>query len=65
VLTQFQITGGNKTCYGTCERAELAWNNSVPLISASPNAPYLALLDCETDPVLVRSEYNDASCERR
>jgi len=49
------ITGGNKTCYGTCERAELAWNNSVPLISASPNAPYLALLDCETDPVLCYS----------
>lgn len=48
-------TGGNKTCHGRCERAEQAWNESVPLISASTSPPELALLDCETDPVLCLS----------
>jgi hypothetical protein len=58
-----QITGGNKTCYGLCENAEIAWNTSVPLISASPNAPYLALLNCETDPVLVSLRFPaDVKC---
>lgn len=43
------VTGGNKTCFGLCEHAETAFNASVPLISASPTAPYLGLLNCETD----------------
>lgn len=46
------ITGANKTCFGMCEHAEKAWNQSVPLLEASKNAPHLALLNCETDPVL-------------
>jgi len=46
------ITGGNKTCYGRCQRAEEAWNESVALVSASPTAPSLAMLNCETDGVL-------------
>lgn len=46
------VTGGNKTCYGLCEHAEKAWNESVALVSASPSAPHLAMLDCEADPVL-------------
>ncbi|GAB7349107.1 hypothetical protein MBLNU459_g8056t2 [Dothideomycetes sp. NU459] len=46
------ITGGNKTCFGLCGHAETEWNKSVPLIAASPNAPKLAVLSCETDPVL-------------
>jgi len=46
------VTGGNKTCFGTCGRAETAWNESVPLISASRSPPNLALLDCEEDMVL-------------
>lgn len=46
------VTGGNKSCYGRCLHAEIAWNESVPLISASKTAPNLALLDCETDGVL-------------
>ncbi|KAF4552045.1 Hypothetical protein D9617_11g008920 [Elsinoe fawcettii] len=46
------ITGGNKTCYGRCEHAEGQWNRSVPLLAASKNAPNLALLDCESQPVL-------------
>lgn len=46
------ITGGNKTCFGLCERADTEWNKSVPVIAASKNAPHIATLNCETDPVL-------------
>ena len=46
------VTGGNKTCYGLCRRAEIAWNESVALISASRSPPNLAMLNCETDGVL-------------
>lgn len=46
------VTGGNKTCLGMCTVAETAWNESVPLISVSPSAPHLAMLDCETNGVL-------------
>ena len=46
------VTGSNKTCFGTCDRAETAWNESVALISASRSPPNLALIDCETENVL-------------
>lgn len=46
------VTGANKTCYGMCNRAETAFNESVALISASRNPPNLAMLSCETDGVL-------------
>lgn len=46
------VTGGNKTCYGHCGRAEEAFNESVALVSASRNPPNLAMLNCETDGVL-------------
>lgn len=46
------ITGGNKTCFGLCEHSEKEWNRSVPLLQASKNAPNLAYLDCESEPVL-------------
>lgn len=46
------VTGGNKTCFGLCKHAEAEWNKSVALIAASKNPPHLALLNCETDPVL-------------
>ncbi|KAK6396030.1 hypothetical protein LTR65_010140 [Meristemomyces frigidus] len=46
------VTGGNKTCFGRCERAETAWNEAVPLIATSSTPPSLAKLDCETDGVL-------------
>ena len=49
------ITGGNKTCFGLCEHADLEWNKSVALLSASRNAPHLARLDCETQPILCNS----------
>ncbi|OQO08577.1 hypothetical protein B0A48_06447 [Cryoendolithus antarcticus] len=46
------VTGGNKTCFGTCGRAEEAFNGSVVLIEASPTAPNLAYLNCDQDQVL-------------
>lgn len=46
------LTGGNKTCFGLCGHAETEFNKSVALIAASPNPPHLAILSCETDPVL-------------
>lgn len=49
------VTGGNKTCYGFCGRAEQAWNESVALVSASSTPPNLALLDCDADNVLCQA----------
>lgn len=48
------ITGGNKTCFGLCNHAETEFNKSVALMAASTSspAPHLAILDCETDPVV-------------
>lgn len=46
------VTGGNKTCFGLCNHAETQWNESVALLSASPSAPTLGMLDCEGSPVL-------------
>jgi hypothetical protein len=46
------VTGGNATCFGTCKRPEEAFNGSVALLSATPNPPSLAYLNCDQDPVL-------------
>jgi hypothetical protein len=46
------VTGGNKTCFGLCEKADTAFNESVPLLAVSPKPPHLARLDCEADPIL-------------
>ncbi|KAF2839556.1 hypothetical protein M501DRAFT_1015652 [Patellaria atrata CBS 101060] len=46
------VTGGNTTCYGMCGNATAAWNKAVPQLTARPNGPKLAVLDCETDQVL-------------
>ena len=46
------VTGSNKTCFGQCTRAELAFNESVALVSASTSPPNLGLLDCEKESVL-------------
>ncbi|OCK85750.1 hypothetical protein K432DRAFT_286154 [Lepidopterella palustris CBS 459.81] len=46
------ITGGNRTCYGLCGNATIAWNESVALLSALPTAPKFAVLDCEEQPIL-------------
>ncbi|KAM0719719.1 hypothetical protein Q7P37_003852 [Cladosporium fusiforme] len=43
------VTGGNATCHGMCKKAEEAFNGSVALLSATPNPPNLAYLNCDTD----------------
>jgi hypothetical protein len=48
-------TGGNSTCYGFCGPVTKAWNASVPLIAAQPNAPKLGYIDCETENILCNS----------
>jgi len=49
------VTGGNKTCYGTCGNATAAWNKSVPVLAASSSGPKLAVLDCEKEQILCNS----------
>lgn len=49
------ITGGNSTCFGLCSDADKAWNASLPILAASPNAPKFALLDCEVENILCNS----------
>ncbi|TKA82699.1 hypothetical protein B0A55_01271 [Friedmanniomyces simplex] len=46
------VTGGNKSCFGLCESAERAWNESVGLMSASSTPPHFTLLDCDDQGVL-------------
>jgi hypothetical protein len=46
------VTGGNATCFGLCKPSEQAFNGSVALLSATPNPPNLAYLNCERDGVL-------------
>lgn len=43
------VTGGNATCYGMCKKPEEAFNGSVALLSATPNPPNLAYLNCDTE----------------
>ncbi|KAL4780747.1 hypothetical protein BJX76DRAFT_360586 [Aspergillus varians] len=46
------VTGGNKTCFGRCGKAEVSFNESVPLFAADPTSPNLGYLDCESNQVL-------------
>ncbi|KAL2862893.1 uncharacterized protein BJX67DRAFT_289079 [Aspergillus lucknowensis] len=46
------ITGGNKTCFGRCGRAEKSFNESLPLFAADPTSPNLGYLDCESNQLL-------------
>ncbi|KAI4161763.1 MAG: hypothetical protein LQ342_004595 [Letrouitia transgressa] len=46
------FSGGNKTCYGRCGRAEKAWNESVAVLAADPSSPQLAYVNCDKQPVL-------------
>ncbi|PGH27290.1 hypothetical protein AJ80_01000 [Polytolypa hystricis UAMH7299] len=46
------ITGGNKTCFGQCGRADEAWENALPLFSADPTSPSLGKIDCENEKIL-------------
>ncbi|KAI7214699.1 hypothetical protein KC333_g5876 [Hortaea werneckii] len=46
------VTGGNKTCMGRCQRADKAFNESIPLLAASTSPPNLATVNCEAQGVL-------------
>ncbi|KAL6710757.1 hypothetical protein ACN47E_007814 [Coniothyrium glycines] len=48
-------TGGNTTCFGLCGNVTKAWNASLPVLAAKPNAPKFAYLDCETESILCNS----------
>ncbi|QIW96847.1 hypothetical protein AMS68_002365 [Peltaster fructicola] len=57
------VTGGNKTCFGMCQRAETAWNESVALISASAkNPPNLGMINCEQEAVLCHAWATHPPC---
>jgi len=49
------VTGKNESCWGGCETANLAWNESIPLLTALPHGPRLGLLDCDKEAVLCAS----------
>ncbi|KAJ5272696.1 hypothetical protein N7478_007821 [Penicillium angulare] len=46
------VTGGNKTCFGRCEHATKAFNESTLLFAADPTSPNLGYMDCEENRVL-------------
>ncbi|KAL2215931.1 hypothetical protein M432DRAFT_593332 [Thermoascus aurantiacus ATCC 26904] len=46
------VTGGNKTCFGRCNKAEKAFNESVLLFAADRTSPNLGYLNCEKEQLL-------------
>ena len=46
------VTGGNRTCFGQCEKIEKAFNETALLWALNPAAPHLGFLNCEDQPVL-------------
>lgn len=46
------ITGGNKTCFGHCETANRAFNETALLFAADPTAPHMGYINCEHQPIL-------------
>jgi hypothetical protein len=49
------LTGGNKTCWGNCDRLTGAFNESAQLFKNDPTAPHLAMINCDHQPVLCHS----------
>lgn len=46
------VTGRNKTCWGRCEQAEAAWNETAPKLAALANSLHLGFLNCEDNALL-------------
>ncbi|EEH40624.2 hypothetical protein PAAG_02600 [Paracoccidioides lutzii Pb01] len=46
------VTGANKTCFGRCAKANKAWEDSIPLLSADASSPSLAKVNCESEGIL-------------
>lgn len=49
------MSGGNKTCFGFCGKAETAWNETAALWALDPTAPHLGYVNCDSQPVLCNS----------
>lgn len=49
------LTGANKTCYGRCLKLDAAFNEAAYQFASIPDAPHMAVLDCEQQPVLCNS----------
>lgn len=46
------LTGGDKTCWGNCDRLSQAFNESAQLLKTDPTAPHLGLINCDHQPIL-------------
>ncbi|MCJ1325912.1 hypothetical protein MMC10_002575 [Thelotrema lepadinum] len=46
------ITGGNKTCSGSCTPIEASFNETAVILAPTPNPPKLARLDCDASGIL-------------
>ncbi|WYZ37161.1 hypothetical protein EsH8_II_000667 [Colletotrichum jinshuiense] len=46
------ITGGNKTCFGHCDKIETAFNETASKFAKLPESPHMGLLNCDDQPVL-------------
>jgi len=49
------LTGGNKTCFGQCDKINSAYNETALLFAADPTAPHLAYVNCDYQPILCNS----------
>jgi len=45
----------NKTCYGNCGRVEAAFNETAEKFAQLPNAPNMAVVNCDYQPILCGS----------
>ncbi|KAJ8119737.1 hypothetical protein O1611_g10543 [Lasiodiplodia mahajangana] len=46
------MTGGNKTCFGHCDKVEAVFNETARKFATEPDTPHMALLNCDNQPVL-------------
>lgn len=46
------VSGGNKTCFGGCEKVEKAWNESAALFAVDPKSPKLGHINCDSEAIL-------------
>ena len=46
------VSGGNKTCFGLCDRLENAWNHAAAYLSVTTSPPELAYINCDVEAVL-------------
>ncbi|KAI0393203.1 hypothetical protein F5Y17DRAFT_459082 [Xylariaceae sp. FL0594] len=54
------ITGGNKTCFGHCDKVEAAFNETAAKFAKDESAPHMALLNCDDQPVLCNAWFAPA-----